>query len=661
LVNKPCCLTEDHSVNGRLSSLMGKLPRVFDDPAIRYTICGISACLLLIGAHSGSGAAASFKGEPQRAPSLVQQQISEKDLAGLLAPGPLRGSSDSPASFQWLFLDDSEAGVPAGTEFRTVLAALDYKGRPAKSGGVRVNVSCSGNGQLASIANWTGSMMILNIKDSRAEQIAVEVQVESAQGSSLPLVYRSTVRFTAAAFRSYKLAVQPYAFTSLVAKQPGYTGNTSAKLPTLIVHQVVLMTIDQLGNPMDADIGSDCGNLILRSSSRSLEMLSSGGRFAMSRGQAVVLLRSRAGGAVDVWLDALAGGLPLEPASLRLEFDHATSEAAEAGGNYTGVETKYEVLAFDVKEAFLHAWNGYKRYAWGADEIKPISLEGKDTFGNIGMTIIDSLTTLWLMGLKKEFDQGTAFVENELDFDQADREISVFEVIIRALGGLLGAYSLSSRPIFLDRAVELADRLLPAMNTSSGLPLPRWNLARGLGKGTYDSSKEPTILAEAGSFQLEFRFLSAITGDLRYSRVADACTLAIRSAGAGLVPVHLSPPDRSRVKFMKDRIAMGALADSYYEYLLKQWLQAPADTPARDAWLAVMDELPTLVHPDPRLDTGGKRLQLIENDENGGRIWKMDHLSCFVPGMIALGIQSMPPESLMGGRSETWLRMAEGL
>ena len=87
-------------------------------------------------------------------------------------------------------------------------------------------------------------------------------------------------------------------------------------------------------------------------------------------------------------------------------------------------------------------------------------LAGKDTFGNIGMTIIDSLTTLWLMGLKKEFDQGslllegylhslvlsiaiavhaccklpdikivggTAFVENELDFDQADREISVFE------------------------------------------------------------------------------------------------------------------------------------------------------------------------------------------------------------------------------------------
>ncbi|CAE7490878.1 MNS1 [Symbiodinium natans] len=281
------------------------------------------------------------------------------------------------------------------------------------------------------------------------------------------------------------------------------------------------------------------------------------------------------------------------------------------------------------------------------------------------MTIIDSLTTLWLMGLRREFDEGLAFVERDLDFDTADREISVFEVVIRALGGLLGAHSLSGRQIFLERAVELAERILPALNTSSGLPLPRWNLARGQGKGTYDPRKEPTILAEAGSFQLEFRYLSAVTGDLRYSKAAERASQAIRDAGAnGLVPVHLTPAEAGTPQLMPDRLAMGALADSYYEYLLKQWLQSPEETQHRDAWLAVMDALPSLVVPDPRSEghEGNVKLQLTEKDSQGGRIWKMDHLSCFVPGMIALGLRSMPEDELLkNGRNDTWHRMATGL
>ncbi|OLQ10062.1 Mannosyl-oligosaccharide 1,2-alpha-mannosidase MNS1 [Symbiodinium microadriaticum] len=85
------------------------------------------------------------------------------------------------------------------------------------------------------------------------------------------------------------------------------------------------------------------------------------------------------------------------------------------GSSNNGTTDKWQDLADEVREAFLHAWSGYKR---------------KDTFGNIGMTIIDSLTTLWIMGLKSEFDEGLAFVERDLDFDTADREISVFEELI---------------------------------------------------------------------------------------------------------------------------------------------------------------------------------------------------------------------------------------
>lgn len=78
--------------------------------------------------------------------------------------------------------------------------------------------------------------------------------------------------------------------------------------------------------------------------------------------------------------------------------------------------------------------------------------------------------------------------------------------------------------------------------------------------------------------------------------------------------------------------------------------------------MAVMDDLPGLVHPDPRKESsGGEKLQLTELDSRGGRIWKMDHLSCFVPGMVALGLMNVPKGDIRSGRNASWFRMAEGL
>ena len=50
-------------------------------------------------------------------------------------------------------------------------------------------------------------------------------------------------------------------------------------------------------------------------------------------------------------------------------------------------------------KAYMHAWNAYKRYAWGHDELKPVSHGWQEWFG-IGLTIVDSLDTMWIMGLK---------------------------------------------------------------------------------------------------------------------------------------------------------------------------------------------------------------------------------------------------------------------
>lgn len=590
----------------------------------------------------------------------------------------MRGGGD-PVAFRWLLQSGAAEGVPAGNIFRTRLLALDAQGRPARRcEHIQVNVSVGGHGRLSNLStlgNWVNSEMALDIEDEVAEALDASIRIR-IPGQEM-FTHRSQLRFTKAPVQDVRLSLRPLVLSTRAGSGPHNTSNRT--WPTLVVHEVIVSALDRFGNEIAAsDLVGDgngiCNGFMIQSPSRSAEVLSGGQVSLNSKGEASVLVRSQAPGTMEFRLVPSSGkafsspGHDLTGGNLQVHFAdppgagfNTASGRAVAASN--GSADKWGAMANEVKEAFLHAWQGYKRYAWGTDELQPLSKKGKDTFGNIGMTILDSLTTLWLMDLKHEFNEGAEFVESELDFDTADREISVFEVVIRALGGLLGAHALSGRPAFLERALELGERLLPALNSTSGFPMPRWNLARGLGKTTYNAAKEPTILAEAGSLQLEFRYLSAVSGDMRFSKAAEVCSEAIRATGAsGILPVHLSPPEGGPPQLMRDKRAMGALADSYYEYLLKQWLQSPQETQYKDEWMAVMDDLPGLVHPDPRKESsGGEKLQLTELDSRGGRIWKMDHLSCFVPGMVALGLMNVPKGDIRSGRNASWFRMAEGL
>ena len=69
----------------------------------------------------------------------------------------------------------------------------------------------------------------------------------------------------------------------------------------------------------------------------------------------------------------------------------------------------------------LHAWNNYKLYAWGKNELKPISKRAHtgSIFGSfdMGATIVDSLDTLYIMGLKKEFDEGRDWIARRFTLD----------------------------------------------------------------------------------------------------------------------------------------------------------------------------------------------------------------------------------------------------
>ena len=120
------------------------------------------------------------------------------------------------------------------------------------------------------------------------------------------------------------------------------------------------------------------------------------------------------------------------------------------------LQSEHTVRQVAVVEAFKYAWAEYKRSSWGMDEVKPVS-HTSSTWFNLGLTIIDSLDTMWLMGLETELQEARQWVEHGLDLAQ-NRNVNLFEVSIRVLGGLLSAYHLTRDELYLDKAVRTGDQ-----------------------------------------------------------------------------------------------------------------------------------------------------------------------------------------------------------
>mmetsp|Transcript_55066 Transcript_55066/g.98222 ORF Transcript_55066/g.98222 Transcript_55066/m.98222 type:complete len:835 (-) Transcript_55066:72-2576(-) len=609
-------------------------------------------------------------------PHTITSQVAS-DLSALPLRPALRGCCGEPAEFRWLFLERADEAV-AGQPFRTRLVARDSKGRqarPAACGALRVGLDLSGRahlskGTLPSV--WRNSELELHIENELAEVVQAEVRIESPDPEADVLLHTSQIRFASGPTQSFSLRVESEDSEQLAASGSWPIGRQLV---------VTVSTQDRFGNPTPKSDLLGGGNLHLRSSAGQsiLEMRPSGALTVDSSGEAHATIRGLQTGTVEIWLEQVGGNVTGElQRNLRSNTVHAVSfegrseqaptystpSAALAAARLQASkeDLEWQDMADKVKGAFLSAWQLYERHAWGKDELQPVSKKGRNTFGGLGLTILDSLSTLWVLGLDDEFNKGLGFVRDDLDFDRADSDVSVFELTIRGLGGLLGAHTVSGNEVFLERAKELGNRLLPAFKTPSKLPLPALNIARGTGH----KSTQPVILSEAGSVQLEFRSLAARTGDQRFKQAADLAFKAIQSSGMqGILPVYLTPPDTAPAQAVQSKYAFGALADSYYEYLLKQWLQSPSEKQFKDIFLQVMDALPSIVRPLPSSVGDEDELvhfKMIEIAADGSLVWKMDHLSCFAPALIALGLMELPKKDLQKeGRNSTWWRLAEGL
>src|SRR5437868_14616413 len=127
-------------------------------------------------------------------------------------------------------------------------------------------------------------------------------------------------------------------------------------------------------------------------------------------------------------------------------------------------------FAAQVRAEFMHAWNGYKKYAWGHDDLKPLSKTYHDWYSEpLLMTPVDALDTMILMGFKNEAKQTREYIIKNLSFDK-DIYVQNFEVTIRLLGGLLSNYQLTGDMRLLHLAEDLGSRLLPVFESPTGLP-----------------------------------------------------------------------------------------------------------------------------------------------------------------------------------------------
>jgi mannosyl-oligosaccharide alpha-1,2-mannosidase len=284
-----------------------------------------------------------------------------------------------------------------------------------------------------------------------------------------------------------------------------------------------------------------------------------------------------------------------------------------------------------VREAMKFAYNMYEKYANGHDELKPVSATYKDWVqGGMAMTIVDALDTLYIMGLKDEFKRGRDYIANKLPaFNSIHSTVSVFETNIRMVGGFLSAYDLSKDTVFLQKAKEMGDLLANAFDEGTGMFAKSVNLATGQKNGLGS-----VVLSEVGTMQLEFRRLSQLTGDDKYDRMATRVMKELKDNGPsdGLFPTTYMPHS----KRFSGTVTMGGLGDSFFEYLLKQWLlTGKTDNMYLEMYQRSLHGIMTKMVDN--FDNADPPVSFIAEYSGGRKIPRVGHLACFAAGMLALG------------------------
>ncbi|KAF3387458.1 Mannosyl-oligosaccharide 1,2-alpha-mannosidase [Penicillium rolfsii] len=324
--------------------------------------------------------------------------------------------------------------------------------------------------------------------------------------------------------------------------------------------------------------------------------------------------------------------------------DYSKVETAQSFSSQIYKDSYWNSRREEVKDAFVTSWDAYAKYAWGKDVFHPVSKLGSQMSpSGLGWIIVDSLDTLMIMNLTAQLSDSRKWLNRGLTYDQ-DQEVNTFETTIRMLGGLLSAHYLSTQLpdvssrrdyIYLTKAVDLADRLLSAYESPSGIPYASVNLHGRQGIPSHaDGGASST--AEATTLQLEMKYLAHLTGKEIYWRKAENVMKVIddNRMQDGLLPIYVHPESG---RFPYREIRLGSRGDSYYEYLIKQYLQTSGQEPI---YSEMWEEALAGIQKHLLTTTKHSNLRFIAELPQGidGKLSpKMDHLVCFLPGSIAIG------------------------
>ena len=232
-------------------------------------------------------------------------------------------------------------------------------------------------------------------------------------------------------------------------------------------------------------------------------------------------------------------------------------------------------------------------------------------------------------------------------------KVSFFESVIRTVGGLLGAYTLCKDKKLVEKAKEIADILILAYERNNIFSAPRINLKTKL---TYEYDEGPfyqRVLAEIGSVQMEFCYLSYLTGDPKYAKVSLKALDYLYNLNPGLYPVRYDVSVRGVIN-PTGKVTIGALADSFYEYNLKLWLFFDKKY---DRFKRVYEKTFDMIQRHLVVEDESKEFVYLKEINPQDHV--MDHLACFMSGAFALSAHTNGEVSIYNNDLRTAKRLAD--
>ena len=179
-------------------------------------------------------------------------------------------------------------------------------------------------------------------------------------------------------------------------------------------------------------------------------------------------------------------------------------------------------IADSVRAEFLHAWNGYKQFAWGHDALRPLTKKPRDWYGvSLYMTPVDAYDVMLLMGLTSEASAAKQLILDSLSFDK--------NIEVPELRNYDSASRRTSQRLRARRGQALS-RSLPRTSANASFRYSIRGLACHIAMLIFKPEEYGIRInnpAEIGTSLLEFGTLTRLTDNPVYYQKAKAALVAL--------------------------------------------------------------------------------------------------------------------------------------